>query len=158
MGAIAWGRRLFGRVDRVPGRFHVATLCFHFCYLPLVPLGTYLILSQEMSGMTTHFDGVRLPFSLKSWLIAWSRTVLWFLFVVMCVGALAAFTDGTDDAPPRQPDQRLVMSAIIGSLALLLFGPYFIPGLGRATGSRAAALEAIATTAPPRPTATVRSW
>jgi hypothetical protein len=143
MGAIAWGRRLFGRVDRVPGRYHVATLCFHFCYLPLVPLGTFLILSQSMSGMSTEFTGIRLPLSLKSWLIAWSRTVLWFLFVLSCVLTTTVIFPGKDDRPPP-PGQKVVIPAISASLGLLLFGPYFTPGIGRATRARAAKLAAVA--------------
>ena len=154
MHAIAWGQRLFGRVDRVPGRYHVATLCFHFCYAPLVPLGTYLVFSQSMSGMDTEFEGVRIPFSLKSWLVAWLRSVLWFLLVVASIGGVTTFFE----EPPVSPAEHVTRLAIPSALALLLFGPYAVPGLGRATRGRAAQLEAYAAAAPTAGTARGRHW
>jgi len=34
---IVWGSRLYGKVDVVPGFFHVATRFGHVYYLPLIP-------------------------------------------------------------------------------------------------------------------------
>jgi hypothetical protein len=149
MHAIAIGKRLLGKVDKVPGRYHVATLCFHFCYLPLVPLGTYLILTEAMSGMTNQFDGIRLPFSLKSWLVAWWRTLVGAPFGLMCFMAVARLIP--DDHPPgpnESPMAQAVFFAILAFLAALLFVPYRIPGVGRATRARAAQLDAFAAGAP----------
>jgi hypothetical protein len=37
---IVWGSRLYGKVDAVPGLFHVATRFGHIWYLPLIPMGS----------------------------------------------------------------------------------------------------------------------
>jgi len=144
MHAIAFGKRLFGRVDSVAGRYHVATLCWHFCYLPLLPLGTFLILKSTMRGMTTHFEGVRLPFSAKSLLFAWVRPPLILCFSVMLV------TSGTSLAVVLRDHLDLLawgkISGVTLAGAALLFGPYLIPGLGRATKARAAELARFAAT------------
>jgi hypothetical protein len=146
MYAIAFGQRLFGKCDKVPGKYHVATLCWHFCYLPLLPLGTHLILDERMDGMSTTFRGVRIPFSFKSYLLAWSRTLLTFPFFMSLVILLMSILD----KDPRMARALPYAIAIAATLTLLLFGPYFIPGLGRATASRAAALAAYAPPPPPK--------
>lgn len=67
---IPYGTRLVGEVDRVPGRFHVATRCFHIWYLPLFPLSTWVI--SELDGEPIE----RLPLSLRSFAMAWLRIAL----------------------------------------------------------------------------------
>lgn len=69
---IIWGTRLFGRVDEVPGLFHVATRFFHLWYIPLIPLGSSLILSKEGNS----YRGMDISLSGKSVLIAWLRVGL----------------------------------------------------------------------------------
>ena len=66
-----FGTRLFGKVDEVPGLFHVATRFGHLNFLPLVPVQSYVILSQQGGS----FQGVAIPLSGKSILIAWARAV-----------------------------------------------------------------------------------
>lgn len=146
MHAVAAGLRLFGKVDRVPGKYHVATRCWHFCYLPLIPLGTYLVLHERTTGMTNEFEGVRIPFSFKSYLVAWTRSLLVFPLVMMCVVTILAFTPGPPEGPRKAP--FVVVSILLG-FALLLFGPYWLPGIGRATRSRAEQLAAYAAGAEP---------
>jgi hypothetical protein len=131
--AIAFGERLFGKVDRVPGKYHVATLCWHFCYLPLVPLGTFLVLQERMVGMTTRFEGIRIPFSPKSLLIAWTRSILAFPFGALLF-SLAVVLFAADQVNMKS---YWLAVAVEGLVALLLFGPYVIPGVGRATARRA---------------------
>ena len=83
---IIWGTRLMGKVDVVPGLFHVATQFGHLNFLPLVPLRSYLILSQDGSG----FRGMEIGFSFKSMLMAWLRTALFLVAVIASVAAIAA--------------------------------------------------------------------
>ena len=52
-----YGSRLFGKVDVVPGLFHVQTKFGHFNYIPLIPMQSYVVLSH--TGKT--FRGVRVP-------------------------------------------------------------------------------------------------
>jgi hypothetical protein len=55
------GDRYFGKVDRVPGCFHVATRFLHVWWIPLVPRESYLILEN-----TDERRGVRIPLCRKS--------------------------------------------------------------------------------------------
>jgi hypothetical protein len=80
-----FGLRLFGRVDAVPGRFHVATEFYHVQFLPIVPMQTWLITRQEGGS----WEGVKIPLCRKSVTVAWLRGVaaitafvagLWALF------------------------------------------------------------------------------
>jgi hypothetical protein len=69
---IIFGSRLYGKVDVVPGLFHVETKFGHLWYIPLIPLGTYLILNKQAG----QWHGVSIPFSFKSLLFAWLRAGL----------------------------------------------------------------------------------
>lgn len=66
----------YGRVDQVPGRFYVATQFLHFCFVPLIPLQSYVIKGEELE----KFQGIPIPMSLKSVFMTWGRTIL-FLYV-----------------------------------------------------------------------------
>jgi hypothetical protein len=66
---IIWGTRFYGKVDETPGLFHVATKFGHLWYIPLVPSGSFLVLSQEKNSIR----GVKIPLSGKSVLAAWLR-------------------------------------------------------------------------------------
>jgi hypothetical protein len=64
-----FGLRLFGRVDAVPGRFHVATEFYHVQFIPIVPMQTWLITSENGNG----WEGIKLPLCRKSVAVAWVR-------------------------------------------------------------------------------------
>ena len=70
---IITGVRFAGKVDAVPRIGHVATRFFHLYYVPLIPLGTYLVTREG----DTDFAGVALPLSGKSILVGWLRTAAW---------------------------------------------------------------------------------
>ena len=139
MGAIASGKRLFGKVDVVRGKYHVATLCWHFCYLPIVPLGTYLVLSEAMTGMITRFEGIRIPFSAKSFVIAWIRSLLAAPFICSCIAGTATIMVDRH----LNPGAKSSIFTIIASHGALLFAPYLITGIGRASESRAVELASL---------------
>ncbi len=84
-----FGQRPYGKCDVVPELFYVSTWFFHIDYIPLVPLGTRLILSQ--TAKTYHT--VVIPFCLKSLLYAWARTALLAGMIAFGIMALMALTD-----------------------------------------------------------------
>jgi hypothetical protein len=67
---IIWGTTHAGKVDEVPGLFHVVTQFGHLYYIPLIPTGSYIVLEKNSDG---GFRGVSIPISFKSWLVAWMR-------------------------------------------------------------------------------------
>ena len=69
---IVWGSKLMGKVDVVPGLFHVATKFGHLWYLPLIPTGTFVVLSESGDA----FQGVQISTSLKSIAFAWLRAFM----------------------------------------------------------------------------------
>lgn len=67
---IIWGVRFAGKVDAVPQVGHVATRFFHLYYVPLIPVGTFLVTDERDDA----FSGLPLPLSPKSILVGWLRT------------------------------------------------------------------------------------
>jgi hypothetical protein len=87
---VIFGSRLMGKVDVVPGMFHVATQFGHINYLPLIPLKTYLILSQNGD----QFRGMPISLSFKSILMAWLRAGLFLVAVVASIFAMIEIANG----------------------------------------------------------------
>jgi hypothetical protein len=84
---IVWGSKIMGKVDVVPGLFHVATKFGHIYYIPLIPTATFVVLSQD----STNFRGVPIGLSAKSILVAWLRTGLFLAaMIATCVTAVFA--------------------------------------------------------------------
>jgi hypothetical protein len=63
------GVRFAGKVDAVPQVGHVATRFFHLYYVPLIPVGTFLVTDER-----DEFAGLPLPWSFKSIVVGWLRT------------------------------------------------------------------------------------
>jgi len=89
-----WGSRLMGKVDVVPGLFHVATQFGHLNYIPLIPMGTYLILTQDGSG----FRGLRIALSFKSMLMAWVRVGLFLVAVIASILGAIEIANGKNQS------------------------------------------------------------
>jgi hypothetical protein len=87
---IIWGSRLFGKVDDVPGMFHVATKFGHLWYIPLIPMGSHLVFAKTDQG----WRGAPIPFSSKSMVVAWLRAALVLASVIACL----LFLPGINDA------------------------------------------------------------
>jgi hypothetical protein len=132
---IIWGTRLMGKVDAVPGKYFVATQFGHLYYLPLIPKGTYLVFSQNPNG----FNGVLIPFSLKSYLLAWLRWAGVLCFGIMALMTLLEFCDGKGKLFGEGSEYLLLLLTL--SLAILMIGAYWIPGIGKASESRMAELD-----------------
>jgi hypothetical protein len=123
---IVFGTRLFGKVDAVPGMFHVATKFFHINFLPLVPTGSWLVVEQDGS----RWRGVEIPVSMKSVAVAWIRFML-------CCFALFGFIFGLVGSAPG--------SLLVGMLGLGGFiGSYYWSWIAKADGERAVELAQLA--------------
>jgi hypothetical protein len=126
---IVWGSRLYGKVDAVPGLFHVATRFGHIWYLPLIPMGSYLVLRQDGE----HFKGVSIGLSLKSVLVAWGMTAC---ILALIIGGIIAFVQASDHhtADAMSPG-AVALAGLVGLILIFTLG-----GIRRATHARALAL------------------
>ncbi|MEM7456846.1 MAG: hypothetical protein AAF456_21055 [Planctomycetota bacterium] len=79
---IIFGTNTFGGTDEVDDLFKVKTQFFHVWFVPLIPISSYLVVDESMGS----FNGIRIPFSIKSMLIAWSRTALFFSSIFAMIG------------------------------------------------------------------------
>src|SRR6185295_116922 len=73
-----FGKKLYGKCDEVPGLFHVATLYYHFNYLPIAPIQSYIILAKDGD----KFKGVPIPLNSKSFMLNWIRFVSLLAFAI----------------------------------------------------------------------------
>jgi hypothetical protein len=80
---VHFGNHYYGKVDVVPDVCYVATRFFHVNFVPLIPLGSCIIVAGSENG---NFQGVKTALSLKSILTAWFRAWL-YVVVVGCLGA-----------------------------------------------------------------------
>jgi hypothetical protein len=111
------GTRPFGKCDVVPELFYVATWFFHVNFVPLVPLGTRLVLAK--AGEKYYVVNIR--FSLKSLLFAWLRMGLLAGAVVTGIMAIVGFTD---KRPVPEIDGPVMLT--IAALLALLFAVVMI--------------------------------
>ncbi len=84
---LIWGSRQYGKVDEVPGLFHVATRFGHLWYIPLLPMKSYAVFGEDGDS----FRGLELPLSMKSVLVGWARAALIVGTIVLGIFALLAF-------------------------------------------------------------------
>ena len=81
---IIYGQRNCGKVDKVPNLFYVITKFAQIYWLPLIPLGSYIVL--EGSETDQGFKGVQTSLSFKSILAGWLRAGL-VVGMIACLGA-----------------------------------------------------------------------
>ncbi len=79
---LIWGQKLYGKCERVPGEFYVATKFFHLWYIPLIPLGSWVVL--EGSEVDDGWSGTSTPLSWRSVLMGYARAA----FVLMAIGGV----------------------------------------------------------------------
>lgn len=127
---IIWGSKMYGQTDEVPGLFHVATQFGHLYWVPLIPLGSYLVF-PDSDNMAS------LPLSGKSVLLAWLRAGLMLVIIVLLFMTLGSLSDkgaGLLDTLLC----GLALCAAIGVFA----ASRMLPVVGRATLDRARELGA----------------
>src|SRR5262245_12924163 len=84
-----YGTQYRGRVDHVPGLFHVVTRFFHLWYLPIIPLGSELV---GASGCR-EANGRRVPLQVRSVLAAYARAYGGLLAVVGAAASSFSLAD-----------------------------------------------------------------
>src|SRR4051812_40462081 len=86
---VIYGSRLMGKVDEVPGLFHVATKFGHINYVPLVPIQSYIVVSHN--GNT--FRGVPIALSGKSILVGYGRALAIVLAIIGVIWSVIVLSD-----------------------------------------------------------------
>jgi hypothetical protein len=116
---IVYGSRLYGRIDDCNGTY-IATRFAHIYYLPLIPLGSQLILGHDDEDDSFH--GVSISLSLRSMFAGYLR--VWGVFgfigslialVLSIRGAMNA-NDATDDIV------NLIEAGFIFVIAIAMMG------------------------------------
>lgn len=105
---IVYGTRFYGRVKE-SGRSFLATRFLHIWYLPLIPMGTQLVLEDNGGS----YKGMAAPFSFKSMLAAYLRVwgpVAIIFAIVSCVSTLGDYTSL----------ETVVLGAFLGLVTLVL--------------------------------------
>jgi len=80
------GVRFAGKVDAVPRVGHVATRFFHLYWIPLIPVGTFLVIEEKEDD----FKGFPLPLNAKSIVVGYLRTLGWIGVAAGTGGAFMA--------------------------------------------------------------------
>src|SRR3954470_7743622 len=90
---IVYGTRFYGKV-KAAGSSFLGTQFFHIYYVPLIPIGTHLILEESGGG---SYKGIKSDFSFKSMLAAYLR--VWGPLAVIASIAIGvgAIEDVSDD-------------------------------------------------------------
>lgn len=123
---VFYGTQLFGKVDKVPMLGHVATSFFYLQFVPLVPLGSYLVLEDGQ-------EQISVGFSLKSLLIAWLRTAMVFGAGGLAIAGIITLSDS--ELPLAVGCLSLAGFCVVG-----MIGSYYIPLVSSASYERAMAL------------------
>jgi hypothetical protein len=130
------GRGLYGRVDDVPGLFYVKTSFVHVYYVPLIPVGSYLIF--EGTETDNGFQGVKIGFSLKSILATWLRAALVIGVIFFVFVATALLCNDQEPKPLEAAKMALWAAAFFGAFLVTQryshAGPYRALRLARAAG------------------------
>jgi hypothetical protein len=111
-----YGSRFMGKVDEVPGLFHVATKFAHVNYIPLIPLESYVIVARTSKGIR----GVQIALSGKSVLFAYLRGISF------CVALAAAFW-AIIDYMGRGSDWPVIGAVALAAGTLFYFITYYKP-------------------------------
>jgi hypothetical protein len=123
---VFYGTQLYGKVDRVPMLGHVATSFFYLQFVPLIPLGSYLVLEDGQGSISVGF-------SFKSLLVTWLRTALVFgAFGLLIAGIVASGERSPAGMTVGFGGAILCVGAMVGS--------YYVPFIGNASYERAMAL------------------
>jgi hypothetical protein len=130
------GTRYYGKVDHVPGLFHVATLFFHVQFIPLIPLGSYLVLEgRKQNG---GLPAIEMRWSARSVLLAWIRVAIIGAGLTSLVLLMISFLEWSEGK--NVPRERLAAGLVLGAgSSLLLWVSY---RLTRAKATRALRLAA----------------
>ncbi len=82
------GIGLYGKVDHIPCLFYVATRFFYIQFIPLIPVGSYIVWDNGRGN-----SGISLGLSAKSVFFAWARLAL---LIGGSIAAIIAFLTGAE--------------------------------------------------------------
>jgi len=108
---IHFGEGLYGKVDQVPGLFYVATRFWQLQFIPLLPVGSFVIVEGTESD--ENFTGTRIGLSFKSILMAWVRTAL-------LIGGPVILVIGCFEANKPNHDMSHVMGLLCTGVCFLI--------------------------------------
>lgn len=133
---ISIGDMLYGRVDVVPGQFHVATEFTHLCYFPVFARKSYVVFAHPNSRPPV----VEIPVSPKSTAFAYIRAICIFIAILCAMIAPGLYYDTV-----RKPTVPAVARfwfefAVTGGIALLALAVTYLPFVTRANAVRAKAI------------------
>lgn len=90
---IVYGTRFYGKV-RECGSSYVGTQFIHIYYVPLIPIGSHLVLEQNGDG---SFKGIKSRFDVKSMFAAYMRVWGPLAVILALVLGISAVDDVSDD-------------------------------------------------------------
>jgi hypothetical protein len=90
---IVYGTRFYGKV-RECGSSYIGTQFFHIYYVPLIPIGSHLVLEQNGDG---SFKGIKSSFDVKSMFAAYLRVWGPLAVILALVLGIGTIDDVSDD-------------------------------------------------------------
>jgi hypothetical protein len=112
---IVWGTQHAGKVDRVGDMFHVVTNFGHLYYIPLLPMGSFVVTGTNADG---SINGAAIPLSFKSILVGWLRAACVIAMIATAITMAVAMGEG---AKPGQQVHWMI-PAIFFVLAAVVLG------------------------------------
>lgn len=117
-----YGHRMYGKVDRIPGVGHVVTRFGHLNYVPLFPMGSFLVVQEQGD----QFIGAPIGLNGKSILTTYLRAAGWLGAIIGAVVLAISIADGRGSGV----SQAVIVSAVemlaaAGVLALTYLLPWF---------------------------------
>ena len=88
------GTTLFGKVDEIPEVGHVATVFFHVCFIPLVPMQTWFILEDQEGAPLVGWNGAKIESCGKSIGRAYLRSLLFWATLYFALSAVPGLSEG----------------------------------------------------------------
>ncbi len=110
----AFGKRLYGFVDGIPGVFHVATFFYHVAWFPVVPVESWIFVTDSCG-----YDEARsmpIGLNLQSVVVGWVRAiiiVIGALAILACLGVLTAAVAGRASLSDLGVAFALVIGAVV---------------------------------------------
>ena len=123
-----FGTRAFGRTCHVKGVCHVVTKFFHINFVPLVPVGSYVVIGDK----TFRAPAVKVPLQWKSLGVAWLRFLCFGLTVFGLIGVIAISTE----QPVKVGPLGLAIFTTLLGLGLVVL-TYTLPPITRTSYQRA---------------------
>jgi hypothetical protein len=117
---IHFGQSFYGKVDVVPKLCHVATRFLHINFVPLIPLGSYIIVTG--GSKTGSNAGTETSLSVKSILMAWFRAGL--IGAAIFSGFVGTFATEFGGRKGQAEFSLAAVWGVVGGLCLTLWLTY----------------------------------